>query len=85
MKDYITIVNEENKTIKTELVATFRLELSNKDCIIYKSLNDDKYYAASYTGDFNKAKLNHNFNEKEKLIINDILKTILGGKQNDRI
>lgn len=80
MKDYITIVDKEGKVRKMELVTTFRLELSDKDCIIYKCLNDDKYYAASYTGNYNKSKLNHDFNEKEKLIINDILKTILGGK-----
>ena len=42
VKDYITIIDEEDKAIKMELVTTFRLELSDKDCIIYKSLNDDK-------------------------------------------
>ena len=50
-KDYITITKADGSTELMEVVATFKLEETSKDCIIYKSISDEKYYAASYDAD----------------------------------
>ena len=36
-KDYITITKNDGSTEQMEVVATFKLEDTSKDCIIYKT------------------------------------------------
>ena len=82
-RDYIFITKKDGSIEKMEAVATFRLEESSKDCIIYKSLVNKKYYAASYDKNVGYSKLDTNFTEKEKkqlMIIFNELK--LGGDLN---
>ena len=82
-KDYITIVKDDGSTEQMEVVATFRLEETAKDCIIYKSLNDNKFYAASYNGDLDYVNLNMDFTEKEKEQLNKIFEALnYGGEKN---
>ena len=82
-KDYITIAKSDGTSEQMEVVATFKLEETAKDCIIYKSLNDGKYYAASYNSDLNYSNLNTKFTDKEKEQLNKIFMALnYGGKIN---
>ena len=82
-KDYITIASSDGSTEEMEVVASFRLEETEKDCIIYKSLKDGKYYAASYEGDNEYVKLNTDFTDKEKEQLNEIFEALkMGGETN---
>lgn len=82
-KDYITIIKNDGSTEQMEVVATFKLEDTSKDCIIYKSLLDNKYYAASYESDLDYSNLNTKFTEKEKEQLNKIFETLnYGGGKN---
>ncbi len=65
-KDYIVITKSDGSTEQMEVVATFKLEDTSKDYIIYKSLLENKYYAASYNSDSDFSNLNTEFSEKEK-------------------
>lgn len=82
-KDYIIITLSDGSTEKMEVVATFRLEETSKDCIIYKSINNQKYYAASYNTDSDYSNLDTNFSESEKEQLNKIFNKLkLGGDLN---
>lgn len=82
-KDYIIITKADGTSEQMEVVATFRLEETAKDCIIYKALNDERYYAASYNGDSDYSSLNTKFTDKEKEQLNEIFKTLnYGGEIN---
>lgn len=82
-KDYITIAKADGTSEQMEVVATFKLEESAKDCIIYKSLNGEKYYAASYSGNLDYSNLNTDFTDKEKEQLNQIFKALnYGGEIN---
>ena len=82
-KDYITISKADGTTEQMEVVATFKLEETSKNCIIYKSLNSEKYYAASYNDDLDYSSLNTDFTDKEKEQLNQIFKALnYGGEIN---
>lgn len=81
--DYIAITKSDGSIEQMEVVATFRLEDTSKDCIIYKSLLENKYYAASYEKDLEYSSLNTEFTEKEKEQLNKIFKALnYGGGKN---
>ena len=77
-KDYIIITKDDGSSEKMEIIATFRLEETSKDCIIYKNLNpaDEHYYAAAYDSGTNYSNLNTDFNEDEKQALNKIFEAI---------
>ena len=82
-KDYITIAKANGTSEQMEVVATFKLEETAKNYIIYKSLNDEKYYAASYNSDSDYSNLNTDFTDKEKEQLNQIFKALnTGGEIN---
>lgn len=82
-KDYINITKNDGSTEQMEVVATFRLEDTSKDCIIYKSLLESKYYAASYENNSDYSNLNTDFTEKEKEQLNKIFEVLnYGGEKN---
>ena len=78
IKDYIIITKADGSLEKMEIVATFRLEETSKDYIIYKSLysNDEHFYVASYDRNSNHSNLHTNFSEEEKQQINKIFETL---------
>ena len=84
-KDYIVITKEDGILEQMEIVATFRLEETSKDYIIYKSLNsnDEHYYAASYDKDTDYSNLDTNFSEREKEQLNKIFETLKYGGVNN--
>ena len=73
---FITITKADGTFEKMEIVAAFRLEDSGKDCIIYRGLSDNKYFAASYSGDLEYASLDTNFTDQEKEQLNHIFKVL---------
>lgn len=82
-RDYIMITKNDGSKEQMEVVATFRLEDTSKDCIIYKSLQENKYYAASYNGDLDFSNLNTEFTETEKEQLNKIFEALnYGGEKN---
>ena len=82
-KDYITVSKADGTTEQMEVIATFKLEETAKNCIIYKSLNSEKYYAASYNDDLDYSSLNTDFTDKEKEQLNKIFKALnYGGEIN---
>lgn len=82
-KDYITVPKADGTTEQMEVVATFKLEEAAKNCIIYKSLNSEEYYAASYNDDLDYSSLNTDFSDKEKEQLNQIFKALnYGGEIN---
>lgn len=64
-KDYITITKDNGSKEQMEVVMTFRLEESNKDCIIYKDTNE-RYYAGYYNSDLENSELYVDFTDLEK-------------------
>lgn len=82
-KDFISIVKADGNVEQMEVVATFKLEETSKNCIIYKSIYDQKYYVASYDNDSDYSNLNTKFNNREIEQLNKIFNTInSGGKYN---
>lgn len=81
-KDYISITKSDGSIEQMEVVATFRLEETSKNCIIYRSLLENKYYAASYDEASDYSNLDTNFTEKEKKQLNEIFKTLNNGSEN---
>lgn len=82
-KDYIIVTKNDGSREQMEVVAAFRLEDTSKDCIIYKSLLENKYYAASYENNLNYSNLNTEFTEKEKEQLNKIFEALnYGGEKN---
>ena len=81
-KDYIDIYKEDGSIEQMEVVATFKLEESQKPCIIYKSINtfEEKYYATSYDENTEFSNLNMNFTEQEKKQLNEIFETLKRGE-----
>ena len=84
-KDLIVITKEDGSKENMEIVATFRLEETSKDCIIYTSLNsnDDRYYVASYDIDSDYSNLNTDFSEKEKEQISEIFEVLKNRGNNN--
>lgn len=78
-KDYITVTKLDGSLEQMEVVATFKLEETAKNCIIYKSLNDQKYYAASYNADSDYSNLNTDFSDSEKEQLNKIFNVLISG------
>ena len=83
IKDYITVTKSDGSTEQMEVVATFKLVDTSKDCIIYKSLLENKYYAASYDADLDYSILNTEFTEKEKEQLNKIFAELNYGGENN--
>lgn len=83
-KDYITIIKSDGSSEQMEVIATFKLEETSKSCIIYKNINNGKYYAAAYDeSDSDYSNLNMNFSEKEKEQLNKIFEVLnYGGEIN---
>ena len=63
-KSYITVVKEDGSTEEMELITSFRLNDSGKNCLIYRS-NSDEYYAASYDELNDEIDLNTNFTDRQ--------------------
>lgn len=80
-KDYISVLKSDGSTEQMEVVLTFRLEESKKDCIVYKSIIDKKFYAASYDSNNDYTKLNTDFTDEEKVQINNIFETLIVGDE----
>lgn len=78
-KVYITVEKDDGSSEEMEVILAFKLEESGKDCIIYRSEIDKKYYAASYNKDSDYTDLNTDFTDKEKDQIQAIFKTLSGG------
>lgn len=64
-KDYITITKDNGSKEQMEVVMTFRLEESNKDCIIYKDINNINY-AGYYNSNEENSELYTDFTDAEK-------------------
>ena len=64
-----------------EIVATFTLEETSKDCIIYKNISstEERYYAASYERGTMYSNLNTDFSEEEKQMLNKIFVSLKNG------
>lgn len=84
-KDYITIYKEDGSSEEMEVVAAFKLEETQKSCIIYKSINsnDGKYYAASYDNNTEYSNLNTNFTDQEKEQLNEIFNALFMRGENN--
>jgi len=50
-KDVISVDKEDGSSELMEVISTFKLESSGKNCMIYKSLETGDYFAASYNGE----------------------------------
>ena len=78
-KTYITVEKEDGTSEEMEVIMAFKLEESGKDCLIYKSNVDNKYYAASYNKDLDYTDLDTNFTDREKDQIQAVFNTFNGG------
>ena len=81
-KSYITVVKEDGSTEEMELITSFRLNDSGKNCLIYRS-NSDEYYAASYDELNDEIDLNTNFTDNEKDQIVKVFDTLYGRDNNE--
>lgn len=82
-KDFITVIKSDGSSEQMEVVLTFKLEETSKNCIIYKSINNQNYYAASYDEDTEYSNLNTNFSDKEKEYLNEIFKELITRGENN--
>ena len=78
-KTYITVEKEDGTSEEMEVIMAFKLEESGKDCLIYKSNIDNKYYAAAYNKDLDYTDLDTNFTDREKDQIQAVFNTFNGG------
>ncbi|MBR4262023.1 MAG: hypothetical protein IKQ35_01490 [Bacilli bacterium] len=77
----ITVVKDNGTKEEMEIVSIFKMEAFNKNYIIYKSIVDNKYFAASFNADNDN--IDTNLSDKEKEALEDYFKLyVLGGNQN---
>ncbi|MBQ4031977.1 MAG: hypothetical protein II625_09505 [Bacilli bacterium] len=81
-KEYITIEKDDGTEERMEIISVFKLVESGKNCIIYKSDIDNKYYAASCKNVKEYEDLDTNFTDSEKAHIQTVLDTIYNGGYN---
>ena len=76
-KNKITIYDKNLNEKEVDVISLFKLESSNKNCIIYK--DDKDYYVASYKEEnLNNIKLNYDFTGQEKAEIEKLFNKIVG-------
>ena len=77
----ITGIKDNGTKEEMEIVSIFKMEAFNKNYIIYKSIVDNKYFAASFNADNDN--IDTNLSDKEKEALEDYFKLyVLGGNQN---
>lgn len=76
MKDYIYVYDENNSKIKMEVVTIFNIDKYDFNYIIYKEIDNSKYYIAKYKGE-NIVDLNNNLSEDEMKFANSIFKGVM--------
>lgn len=76
MKDYIEVLDKNNKLKKMEIVTIFNIENYDYNYVIYTELDKSNYYLAKYRGD-KIDELLSNFDEKEFEIANEIFKGVV--------
>ena len=76
MKSYIDIYDSNRNILKMEVVLKFNLDGYNDNYLIYKELNEDKYYIAKYNGE-NIVNLNTNLSINEIKLSEKILEGVL--------
>lgn len=75
MGDYIEIIDDEGREETYELVSTFRLEGYSSNYVVYKNIDNDKYYIGKYNG-LNISDLDTNLTREEI----DLVKGIFEGE-----
>ncbi len=80
-KNTFTIINDEGKEVKYDVLFTFQSEETNKDYIVYTDNSKDEdgnvqVYASIYHPEEEKSRLEAIETEKEWKIIDTILNTI---------
>lgn len=78
--DYIYIIDKNKNRLKMELVFSFKLPGYDNDYIIYKELDDNKYYVAKKNE--KDQSLNTEFNSEEIKLCNEVFKEALQWKKN---
>ena len=81
-KSYITVVKDDGSTEEMEIITNFKLNSTGKNCLIYRS-NNDEYFAASYDELKDETDLNTNFTDEEKEQIVKVFDTLYGGDNNE--
>ena len=81
-KSCITVVKKDGSTEEMEIIASFKLNESGKNCLIYRS-NSNEYYAASYDNLSDGMDLNTDFSDYEKEQIERVFETLYGGDNNE--
>lgn len=81
-KSCITVVKKDGSTEEMEIIASFKLNESGKNCLVYRS-NSNEYYAASYDNLSDGMDLNTDFSDYEKEQIERVFETLYGGDNNE--
>ena len=76
MKDYIVVYDKNNKKTKMEVVTIFKIDKYEFNYIIYKELDNSKYYIAKYKGE-NIVDLDNNLSEEEMKFANSVFKGVM--------
>lgn len=82
-KDIITVLDNDGHKEEFELVFDFNDLVSKKNYIIYKPLESEDYYIASYKKDNSSYILDTNLTEKEIKKIELVYKKLKESHQND--
>lgn len=76
-ENFITIITSDGDTKQMPVLAAFKLNKANKKCVIYKNVDENKYYAATYKEKRGHYSLNPGFTVREKEEIREIFNTLI--------
>ena len=82
-KNIISVDKEDGSSELMEVISTFKLESTGKDCMIYKSVESGDYFAASYEGEGDYGNFNTDFSDEEIEELNKVFDALVNGGEED--
>ncbi len=80
-RDIISVDKEDGSSELMEVLSTFKLKTSGKDCMIYKSMETGDYFAAAYDGK-DYGDFNTDFTEEEVEELNKVFDEMVNNEED---
>jgi len=80
-RDIISVDKEDGTSELMEVISTFKLKTSGKDCMIYKSVESGDYFAAAYDGEGDEGDFNTDFTPEEVEELNKVFDEIVNSEE----
>ncbi len=82
-KNVISVDKEDGSSELMEVVSTFKLKSTGKNCMIYKSLETGDYFAASFEGDSINGEFNTDFTPQEVDELNKVFDELVNDEEDE--